>query len=174
MRFALTLTLLFAVGTAGAQADPGNERPQSAPQMTVDPQATAFGHPGNAKDVTRDIHLSLRDTMSIVPDRLNLVQGETVRLRIKNIGRIPHEFVLGTRKEILEHRDMMRKMPTMQAAEANDVSVSPGETSEIIWRFSNLGSFEYACLVPGHWEAGMQGVVTVTARPSRERPAKPR
>ena len=165
MRFALTLALLFAVGNMGAQADPGNGHPQSKPQMTVDPQATDFGHPGSAKDVTRVIDLSLRDTMSIVPDRLNLKQGETVRLRIRNIGKLPHEFVFGTHHEIIEHRDMMRTMPTMQAAEANAVSVAPGGTAEIVWRFSKPGAFLYACLVPGHWESGMQGTLTVSAAP---------
>ena len=165
MHFALTLTLLLAMGNGGAQADPGNGHPESKPQMTVDPQASVFGHPGNAKDVTRVIDLSLRDTMSIVPDRLNLKQGETVRLRIKNIGKIPHEFVLGTHQEIIEHRDMMRTMPTMQAAEANAVSVSPGGPGEIVWQFSKPGEFLYACLIPGHWESGMQGTVTVSAAP---------
>ena len=165
MRYVLTLILLYALGTTAAPATSRNAHPHQKPKTIVDTHTTAFGNPGIAKNVTRVIDLDLRDTMRIVPDRLSLKLGETVRLRIKNSGVLPHELVLGTKAEIIEHRDMMRAMPTMQDPEANAVSVSPGGTAEIIWRFGKPGSFLYACLIPGHWEAGMQGIVTVSAAP---------
>ena len=159
MRFVFALAVLSALATTATPAAPGMQ------QMQQHAPATAFGNPGNAKDVTRVIDLSLRDTMTIVPDRLRIRQGQTVRLRITNAGKMPHELVLGTHQEILEHWNMMRTMPTMQHAEANAVQVAPGATAEIIWRFSKPGSFLYACLIPLHWEAGMQGTITVSPAP---------
>ncbi len=32
---------------------------------------------------------------------------------------------------------------------------------EMIWKFSNSGEFAFACLIPGHFDAGMKGVVIV-------------
>jgi uncharacterized cupredoxin-like copper-binding protein len=164
MRHALTLLLVVALGTAMTQGvsshEPANRKSP--------PIATEYGMPGNARDVQRTVDISLLDTMRIQPAQLAVRQGETVRLRIRNTGAVAHEFVLGTKEEIVEHRDMMRRMPTKMHDEANAVGVAPGGTADVIWRFSKPGTFLYACLVPGHWEAGMQGTVTVSAA------AKPR
>ena len=165
MRYALTLLLVLALGTTAAQIGFSHEHGQGKSAVAAANTATGFGSPGNAKDVSRDIELSLRDTMRIEPAQLSVKQGETLRLRIRNTGAVPHEFVLGTQEEIIEHRDMMRKMPTMMHNDANAVSVAPGRTADLIWRFSKPGTFLYACLVPGHWEAGMQGTVTVSTAP---------
>lgn len=123
----------------------------------------AFGRPGVAKDVGRSVAIRTTDAMRFEPASLAVKQGETLRLRIHNDGRLPHEFVLGTREEITEHAEMMRKMPGMIHADANSVRVAPGQDGEIVWTFSKAGKFLYACLIPGHWEAGMQGQVTVTS-----------
>jgi uncharacterized cupredoxin-like copper-binding protein len=159
MRFSLSMVLLFACGAVATQVAFSHE---PAARGATTP-ATEFGSPGNARDVRRVIDVSLLDTMHIVPDRLSVKQGETVRLRITNSGATPHEFVLGTKKEIDEHHEMMRTMPTMKHADPNAVSVAPGTTADLIWRFSRPGTFLYACLIPGHWESGMQGTVTVGA-----------
>lgn len=168
MRFTLTMTLLFALGTMTAPLVSSHEHSHGASGKAAATQATGFGSPGNAKAVTRVVELNLRDTMRIEPGQLSVKQGDTLRMRIRNTGAVAHEFVLGTQEEIIEHRDMMRKMPTMMHNDANAVSVAPGGTAELIWRFSKTGTFLYACLVPGHWEAGMQGTVTVsgTTRPA--------
>lgn len=168
MRLELFLTTLIAVastlaGTALGMQDVHQHAHQHA-QATVGAGHTAFGEPGKARDVTRTIDLSLLDTMIIVPARLAVTQGQTVRLRIKNSGKMTHEFVLGTRADITEHWQMMKAMPKMRHAEANAVSVAPGSTAEIVWRFSEPGKFLYVCLLPLHWEAGMQGVVSVSSR----------
>ena len=168
MRHALTLLLVIALGTTSARAVFGHEPASGTSSKAAAAEETEYGMAGNARDAKRIIEISLLDTMRISPDHLGFKQGETVRLRIRNTGAVAHEFVLGTQKEILEHRDMMRTMPTMKSDEANAVGVTPGGTADLIWRFSKPGAFLYACLIPGHWEAGMQGTITVTA------PAKPR
>ena len=123
----------------------------------------AFGRPGVAKDVVSTVAVHTTDAMRFDPASLAVKQGETLRLRIHNDGKLPHEFVLGTKEEITEHAEMMRKMPNMVHADPNSVRVAPGKDGEIVWTFSKAGKFLYACLIPGHWEAGMQGSITVTA-----------
>jgi uncharacterized cupredoxin-like copper-binding protein len=161
MRHAMTLILFLTLGTRAAAVAISHGHEPGKSGIATPASRTEYGSPGNAKEVTRVVELSLRDTMRIEPGRLSVKQGETLRLRIRNKGAVAHEFVLGTQKEILEHRDMMRTMPTMKNDEANAVSVAPGSTAELVWRFDKPGTFLYACLIPGHWEAGMQGTVTV-------------
>ena len=124
--------------------------------------AEAFGRPGVAKDAARSVAIHMTDAMRFDPASMAVKQGETLRLRIHNDGKLPHEFVLGTKAEIAEHAEMMRQMPNMIHTDPNSVRVAPGQDGEIIWKFDQAGKFLYACLIPGHWEAGMQGSVTVT------------
>ena len=129
--------------------------------LAASAQSAGFGNTGQAKDISRVVEVDMRDTMRFAPDKLTFNAGETVRLHLRNTGALMHEFVLGTQQEILEHRDMMRTMPTMKHDDANAVSVAPGGTADLIWRFDRSGTFEYACLIPGHWEAGMRGTIAV-------------
>lgn len=124
--------------------------------------AEAFGQPGVAKNVTRTIAIAMTDAMRFNPDSLTFQRGETVRLRIANTGKLEHEFVLGTQAEIDEHAKLMRQMPGMVHADASSARVKPGQSADIVWQFSRTGKFLYACLIPGHREAGMSGRVTVT------------
>ena len=82
---------------------------------------------------------------------------------VKNGGKIKHEMVLGTTKELKAHAEMMRKMPGMEHDDANEVTVEPGKTGEFVWQFTKAGTFDFACFEPGHFEAGMVGKVTVRA-----------
>ncbi len=125
--------------------------------------ATAFGRPGAAKDVARTFTITLSDSMRFIPAALSVRRGETVRLHLVNTGKLPHEFVLGTQAEIDEHAEMMRRMPAMVHADASSVRVAPGHAADIVWQFTKPGVFPYACLIPGHREAGMQGRVSVSA-----------
>jgi uncharacterized cupredoxin-like copper-binding protein len=123
----------------------------------------SFGQPGAAARVSHTVAITLTDAMHFSPASLSFRQGETVRLHIVNAGKLPHEFVLGTHDEIVEHAALMRQMPNMVHTDAGSVRVAPGRSADLVWQFSVAGTFLYACLVPGHWEAGMQGHVTVAA-----------
>jgi uncharacterized cupredoxin-like copper-binding protein len=107
--------------------------------------------------------------MRFIPDKLTIKRGETIRLHISNAGKIPHEFVLGTRQELAEHATMMRQMPGMTHSDANAVQVAPGKSADIVWQFSKPGNFLFACLIPGHRESGMEGSVAVTVTKPRRR-----
>jgi uncharacterized cupredoxin-like copper-binding protein len=71
--------------------------------------------------------------------------------------------VIGTPKELQEHAEMMRKHPNMEHDEPYMAHVSPGKTGDIVWTFNREGDFEFACLLPGHFEAGMRGTIRVRA-----------
>ena len=121
-----------------------------------------FGKPGVASEVTRTIEVSMGNDMRFTPDTMQIKQGETIRFILKNNGSTPHEMVLGTADEIREHAELMKKMPNMQHTDPSMARVDPGKSGEIIWKFDLDGSFQFACLIPGHLEAGMSGAITVT------------
>lgn len=121
-----------------------------------------IGVPGNAAKVTRTITVDMTDDMRFKPASIAVKPGETVRFVVKNSGRIKHEFVLGTQKELQEHYEAMKKFPEMEHAEDNMVTVAPGKTGEVLWQFTQAGKVDFACLQPGHYEAGMKGLVAVS------------
>lgn len=121
----------------------------------------AIGKPGIASKVTRTITVDMTDAMRFNSSAITAKQGETIRFVVKNSGKIKHEMVFGTEKDLKEHYEVMKKNPEMEHADANMVTVAPGKTGEIIWQFTKAGKIDFACLQPGHYDAGMKGVVTV-------------
>ena len=120
-----------------------------------------FGQRGDPKKVSRTIELDMSDAMRFAPAELVVKQGETVRFRLKNSGKVMHEMVLGTMQELKAHAEMMKQHPGMHHAEPSMVHVGPGKTGVLVWQFTGAGEFHYACLFPGHFEAGMVGSIKV-------------
>jgi uncharacterized cupredoxin-like copper-binding protein len=120
------------------------------------------GKPGNPKKVTRTIEISGSDNMRYSPTKIVVKRGATVRLVVKNGGKLDHELVIGSLKELKEHAELMRKHPGMEHHEPNMAYVRPGETREIVWQFARTGTVDFACTIPGHLEAGMTGKFVVT------------
>jgi uncharacterized cupredoxin-like copper-binding protein len=124
-------------------------------------QQASYGEPGDPAKVSRTIQVDMADTMRYSPATIQVRKGETIRLVAKNSGRVKHEMVLGTVRELREHAALMKKFPEMEHADPNQVSVEPGKTGEMVWQFTRAGTFDFACLQPGHYEAGMRGKVAV-------------
>jgi uncharacterized cupredoxin-like copper-binding protein len=122
------------------------------------------GEAGKVAQVTRTVEIDMTDNMRFTPAEISVRQGETVRFVVKNSGAVKHELVLGTPEELKEHYAMMMKMPGMEHADDNMVSVAPGETGEVVWRFTSSGNVDFACLQPGHYDAGMKGLVNVALK----------
>lgn len=152
--------LILSFFTTGALAD-GAHANASKKAAHGDSHDAAPGQPGDPKKVSRTINVEMSDTMRFNPSSIVVKRGETIRFVAKNIGKVKHEMVLGNDKELKEHAEMMRKMPGMEHEDANQVKVEPGKTGEIVWQFSKAGTFSFACLEPGHFEAGMVGKVSV-------------
>jgi uncharacterized cupredoxin-like copper-binding protein len=121
----------------------------------------AYGRPGDPAKAARTVRIDMSDTMRFTPDLIAARKGETLRFVLFNSGKVKHEMVLGSSRELEEHAAMMRKFPEMQHTDPNRLSVDPGKTATLIWQFTRVGTFDFACLQPGHFEAGMRGKVVV-------------
>ena len=121
------------------------------------------GVPGNPKKPARTVTVIMSDDygMKFTPDHLDVKKGEQVHFIIQNKGALKHEFMLASVADNDKHAKLMQKYPDMEHDDPNAKSVDPGKSEEILWRFSKGGTFEFACLIPGHREAGMHGTVTV-------------
>ncbi|ODU57080.1 MAG: plastocyanin [Comamonadaceae bacterium SCN 68-20] len=164
MRFVVSRALIAtaALSLAGGPALAHGDADHTKKAGPVRKEQKAWGIAGDAKTARRTIEFVMSDNMRFTPDRVQVKQGETVRFVLKNNGQQLHEFVLGTKAELDEHAALMMKFPNMEHDEPYMAHVPPGKTGEIVWTFNRAGDFDFACLIAGHYQAGMVGKVTVT------------
>lgn len=148
------------VGTATAHGDPAHAKTAGA----VVKEQTAWGIAGERSAVNRTITSAMLDQMRFSPERIEVKQGETIRFVLKNGGKLMHEFVIGTREELDAHAALMKKFPKMEHDQPYMAHVAPGKTGEVIWTFNQPGDFNFACLIDGHYQAGMIGAIKVVAK----------
>lgn len=159
---AVVVALAALAMTSGAWAHGEKDhdaRPRKFDASRV--EDTAFGREGDPAKATRTIRVEMADTMRFTPADITVKRGETVKLVATNKGQVLHELVLGTSDELRKHAELMRKFPGMEHDEPHMTHVKPGKSGEIVWQFTEPGEFQFACLIPGHFEAGMVGKVTV-------------
>ena len=154
-----TIAMAFSASIALAHGDEEHAAPRQYDASKVEP--TDFGQEGNPKKVTRTVTVSMADDMRFTPADITVKRGETVRFVVHNDGKVLHEMVLGTKEALKAHAELMKKFPEMEHADANMAHVKPGKEGEIVWKFTKAGDFQFACLQPGHFEAGMVGTLTV-------------
>lgn len=133
---------------------------------TVAPEQKPWGIAGEVKRVVRTVEIRMTDRMRFTPDRIDVRIGQTVRFVVHNDGALLHEFVLGTRKVLDEHAALMQKFTAMEHDEPYMAHVAPGGSGEVIWTFNRPGEFDFACLMAGHYSAGMVGRIRVLPRKS--------
>lgn len=150
-----------------------------------DMDMSSLGKPGEAADVDRVVEVHI-GTMDYSPTSLQVKAGETVRFVVKNGSSLLHEFNIGTAEMHKAHEEEMRRMMEaghitplsaspgqgkpmehdagymhMSHDDPNSVLVEPGKTEELIWHFGQPADLQFACNVPGHYEAGMVGNLQV-------------
>lgn len=156
MKLFLTTTLIAFAATSAFAA--GTHEGGHGDMMEI-------GMPAKKKGGMTKINVSLIETedgeMLFEPRTLDFKAGETVVFTITNNGEAEHEFVMDTVAKNAEHKELMAKFPEMEHDDPNAVRLQPGEKGTIVWTFTNAGAFEFACLIPGHYEAGMHGALTV-------------
>ena len=156
--------VVCALAPCGAFAHGDKDKNLSA---VVRKEQKPWGIAGDAKSVRRTIEIIMSDNMRFTPDVIQLKQGEVLRLVVKNSGKMQHEIVLGTKTELEKHAALMLKFPNMEHDEPYMAHVKPGASGELIWHFNRPGEFDFACLLPGHYQAGMVGKIKV-ARAERK------
>ncbi|MFJ4066362.1 plastocyanin/azurin family copper-binding protein [Pseudomonas sp. NPDC089996] len=153
----------------------------SLPSLAGDAKTFAFGEPAQAAKATRTVEVVLKD-IAFEPASLQVKAGETVRFVLVNEGKLPHEFNLGDKAMHAEHqKEMIAMQGKLYNAAAqhegmdhsqmghgthghdagNTVLVLPGQRAELTWTFSKSAPIEFACNVPGHYQAGMVGTLTI-------------
>ena len=137
----------------------------------------AIGVKGQEENIDRVIKVSMYDNY-YHPNKFKIKKNETIKFLVKNKGELVHEFNIATKAMHLKHqnemmemveneiilgdkidkikmKEMAKKNPSMGHSHSNSVLLSPGESAELIWKFSNTLDIEAACNVPGHYEVGM-------------------
>ncbi|MBL4693633.1 MAG: cupredoxin domain-containing protein [Magnetovibrio sp.] len=156
-----TTTLFIGLSMGMAQAA---ENMKMGNSMKMEEEKLTYGEPGIASEVDRTITVNLED-IAYDLKKLDIKNGETIRFKIVNKDETEHEFTLGTAESQAADRIKMAKQAdageSMAMTEPNSVSVGELETKELIWKFAGPETIEFACNVPGHYEAGMSGVITI-------------
>ncbi len=154
----LAVVLLFAASCSSGSSQDDD--------MNMDDEhaAGAFGEPGDAANATRTIEVTANDNYTFDPPSVAISKGETVIFKVTNAGSIPHTFLVGDQAAQDEHEEEMTSGENMAGMhdEPNIVEVQPGETGEVVWHFTDSGTFIYGCHETGHYAAGMKGTIIVT------------
>lgn len=154
----LLAALLAGPGVARAHDEAHGKAAAFDPARAID---TPFGRSADPKRADRTIRVAMDDRMRFTPATIEVRRGQTLRFVVSNQGKVLHEMVLGTADELEKHAELMRRFPDMEHDDPNMVHVAPGASGEIAWTFDKPGTFAFACLIPGHYEAGMVGKVVV-------------
>lgn len=161
----LALSLLPALAFAAGEHSGGHHAPMHGmtghDMSTMSNAPSPVGQAGDPAKVNRTIEVTMDDTMRFTPSKIKVSARDTVRFLVKNTGKIPHEMVIGSVAELKAHAAEMRKAPGMAHAEPNTITLAGGKIGGIVWQFDQAGTVDFACLIPGHFEAGMSGKVEV-------------
>lgn len=159
--FALMASAALAMSASGVALAHGGEKHGGKAIDYAAAEEKAFGRAADPARASRTVTIDMRDTMRFNPAEITIKRGETVKFVIKNRGKILHEMVIGTEAELQAHAEAMRKFPGMEHDAPYMAHVGPGKSGVIGWQFTQAGEFQFACLIPGHFEAGMVGKIVV-------------
>lgn len=144
---------------------------------------TEIGKPGKATEVTRSVEMVMIDNR-YTPEKITVKKGETIRFNVRNDGKTVHEFNIGTAAMHRAHQKKMAMMVehgaigidrihhdkmnvdtggghVMKHDDPNSLLLEPGRSAELIWTFSTDATLEFACNMPGHYDAGMMGRIEI-------------
>jgi uncharacterized cupredoxin-like copper-binding protein len=158
-----TFLLAISLGNLGAAFAHGEAMHAGKKDRSLPVEERAFGREGDPARATRTVRVIMADTMRFTPSSVTIQRGETVKFVVRNNGKVKHEMVIGTMDELKAHAEMMKKHPGMEHDEPYMAHVAPGRTGTIAWQFTKAGEFQFGCLMPGHFEAGMIGQIRVVA-----------
>lgn len=174
--FSLAAAFAVAFSAQTAQAEPASasNAPMSGMKMakhmampaSSEDEDVSFGGPAKASKADRTITVVMKD-MAYHPDHLTIKNGETVHFVVVNKDDVEHEFTLGTKKmEDADRKEMAKQMkagkPMSMEGESNAITVPPHKTREMTWAFKGPEKIQYDCNIPGHFESGMVGTITIT------------
>lgn len=121
------------------------------------------GMPAKGAKPDKVVHVLLSDDMTIkFKKEVNIEPNDVVQFVIMNVGKMEHEFSIGSKSEQLAHREMMKSMTQgHQHDSGSNVTVQPNKAKQLLWHFHGDNTVEFACNIPGHTESGMVKTVTL-------------
>jgi uncharacterized cupredoxin-like copper-binding protein len=153
--------VFVSLAFTGAAAFAHEGRVHSDANATVKKEQMPWGIGGEASAARRTVKIAMSDEMRFTPSSIEVKQGDTVRFIITNKGKLMHEMVIGDKKTLDGHAALMAKFPTMEHDEPYMAHVPSGKKETLVWTFNQPGEFDFACLIAGHYQAGMAGKITV-------------
>jgi uncharacterized cupredoxin-like copper-binding protein len=163
MKFATHLSLAIAVAAMSASAFAHEKHDAKKASAPVKKEQKPWGIAGDAKAARRTIEIAMSDDMRFTPSNIEVKQGETVKFVVRNKGKQLHEMVIGDKKTLDEHAALMVKFPGMEHDEPYMAHVAASKEASLVWNFNRAGDFDFACLIAGHYQAGMVGKIKVLA-----------
>lgn len=163
-RFAMIFASVAALGAGAGLVPTAILLPSAWAHEGMDEDNDSAGEPGDPKLPARTVEVTMAEdngTMSYSPAEIDVKKGEQIRFVIKNAGILKHEFFLDSAAHNAQHKMAMQNNPEMTHHDPNAQSIEPGEQANLFWLFTKAGTFEFACLIPGHYEAGMHGKIVV-------------
>ena len=157
----LLLIAALAAPAPAVAATAANEKAQAKARKKSRAVEQPYGREGDARKVRRVVRIEMSDTMQFFPSELRVKRGDTVRFDLRNGGELPHQMVIGTMDELKKLAPVVKKDDEVEYLGVRGVQVAPGETGRLVWQFTRPGEFHYACLVDGHFDAGMIGTIVV-------------
>lgn len=155
------LLAFAALALAACASSPTTTPAPSASTSTPGTSAGAAGEPADPADADRVVEIVAGDDLRFDPDTIAVSPGEVVTFRVTNAGSIVHDFTVGDEETQAEHEAEMAEMPGMAHDEPNLLTLDPGETAELTWRFTTPGTVLLGCHQPGHYAGGMVATVDV-------------
>ena len=182
----LTVTTLLLFAMPIFAGHPGSA--EAIPSVAGEPARSSTQGPVPGPD-TQQIEVTL-DEFSISPNPLRLPAEQPVTLVIRNVGKIPHEFMAGREAENDDFQhDLFAGLHVNIRAGTNGEAVpngqmdaeggsghhagdhehgtmvvpEPGQTVHMSFKLpeSRRGEWSTACFLPGHYTAGMHGTLIV-------------
>jgi uncharacterized cupredoxin-like copper-binding protein len=163
----VVLLVVVSMIIVGGQHGPGLHSPSGSdraqiPSASGPSTARGIGGPADADESARTVEVTTFDTMAFEPGTIEVSAGEAVTFVVTNAGQAVHEFTLGDAAMQQEHANAMEHMRAGMTHDLpNSITLEPGETGQLTWRFGVAGTLEYACHEPGHFDGGMHGQITV-------------
>jgi plastocyanin len=118
-------------------------KPQTGSQVTTSPSPTPVAtNEGQPSEVgVREIEV-IGTEYAFSPVTLSLTKGQKVKLTFKNMGRMPHNFVI---------EELGINTKTIQGGQSDTVEFTPSE----------VGIFAFYCSISNHRQMGMEGSLEV-------------
>ena len=165
----MVLALTFLGGCASGKAyDEGmGADDHGGMEMGADDHAgdASYGEAGMASMANQTVEISIEDNVFSVA-KVSAKEGDTIRFVVQNKDDFEHELVIGTVEAMAEHRAEMeammdKGMEMEDHGQPNELELPELASGELVWKFTQAGMFEFACNIPGHYEAGMHGMIMV-------------